>query len=136
MATFGALLRQYRERARVSCNELARGIGVDPSYVSRLERGEREPPRRRVIAAFAEALALEGAERAALFSRAGYWPDDLAPLRTLADRLERQARLHATLAAHLRALLPPEPSEEATARVAATRRAERAGAGEAHTWGA
>ena len=41
---FATLLRSFRERRSLSCNELARAVGVDPSYISRLERGEREPP--------------------------------------------------------------------------------------------
>ena len=32
---FATLLRYYRDRANLSCNELARAVGVDPSYVSR-----------------------------------------------------------------------------------------------------
>lgn len=74
--TFGALLRSYREWARLSCSELARAIAVDPSYISRLERDERDPPRRVLLIPLADVLALRGEERAHFFAVAGQWPDE------------------------------------------------------------
>ena len=77
---FAALLRRYRDRAGVSCNELARAVGVDPSYISRLERGEREPPRRRVVEALASALDLALDDQDRLLVSAGYAPATVAVL--------------------------------------------------------
>jgi transcriptional regulator with XRE-family HTH domain len=77
---FAALLRRYRDRARLSCNELARAVGVDPSYISRLERGEREPPRRRVIERLAEVLKLPLEDQDRLLVSAGYAPATVAVL--------------------------------------------------------
>src|SRR3954470_20954411 len=77
---FAALLRGFRERARLSCNELARAVGVDPSYISRLERGEREPPRRRVVESLAQALQLGLDEQDRLLVSAGYAPATVALL--------------------------------------------------------
>jgi transcriptional regulator with XRE-family HTH domain len=77
---FAALLRRYRERADLSCNELARAVGVDPSYISRLERGEREPPRRRVVDGLAAALRLDLVDQDCLLVSAGYAPATVAVL--------------------------------------------------------
>jgi transcriptional regulator with XRE-family HTH domain len=77
---FALLLRCFRERADFSCNELARAVGVDPSYISRLERAEREPPRRRVVAAIAHALQLAAADQDRLLVSAGYAPAAIAAL--------------------------------------------------------
>jgi transcriptional regulator with XRE-family HTH domain len=41
--TFPALLRQFREAAGISCNELARRAGISDGMISRMERGERTP---------------------------------------------------------------------------------------------
>lgn len=71
---FGALLRAHREEARLSCNELARLIHVDPSYVSRVERTEREPPRREIVERTVAVLALSDTAADALFVAAGYVP--------------------------------------------------------------
>jgi transcriptional regulator with XRE-family HTH domain len=77
---FAALLRRYRERADLSCNELARAVGVDPSYISRLERNEREPPRRRVVDGLAAALRLDLVDQDRLLVSAGYAPATVAAL--------------------------------------------------------
>ena len=77
---FASLLRHYRERADLSCNELARAVAVDPSYISRLERGEREPPRRPVVERLAGALQLELEDQDRLLVSAGYAPATVAVL--------------------------------------------------------
>jgi transcriptional regulator with XRE-family HTH domain len=77
---FAALLRSLRERAGLSCNELARAVGVDPSYISRLERSEREPPRRRVVDGLAAALQLDLDDQDRLLVSAGYAPATVALL--------------------------------------------------------
>src|SRR5436190_1717409 len=77
---FATLLRRFRERAGLSCNELARAVGVDPSYISRLERSEREPPRRRVVAGLASALQLDLDDQDRLLVSAGYAPATVALL--------------------------------------------------------
>ncbi len=77
---FATLLRRFRERADLSCNELARAVGVDPSYISRLERSEREPPRRRVVEGLASALQLSLEDQDRLLVSAGYAPATVALL--------------------------------------------------------
>jgi transcriptional regulator with XRE-family HTH domain len=80
LSEFATLLRRHRERRGWSCNETARAVGVDPSYVSRLERAEREPPRRRVIEDLAQALQLTTADQDALLVSAGFTPASVALL--------------------------------------------------------
>jgi transcriptional regulator with XRE-family HTH domain len=77
---FASLLRRFRERAGLSCNELARLVAVDPSYISRLERGEREPPRRLVVERLAAVLELPPIERDQLLVSAGYSPASIEAL--------------------------------------------------------
>lgn len=80
VSTFSHLLREFRERRQLSCNELARAVQVDPSYISRLERGEREPPRRVVVEAIAYALQINREDEDRLLVSAGYTPAALAEL--------------------------------------------------------
>jgi transcriptional regulator with XRE-family HTH domain len=77
---FGELVRRHREVAGLSQNALARLVEVDQSYINRLERGEREPPKRALVARLAEALALTGVERQRLLLAAGHVPDWLLAL--------------------------------------------------------
>src|SRR5262245_48433479 len=79
---FAILLRRLRDRAGLSCNELARAVAVDPSYISRLERGEREPPRRPVVERLASALQLDLDDQDCLLVSAGYAPATVAVLGT------------------------------------------------------
>ena len=41
---FGSELREYRRQARLSQRELAKEVGVDFSYISKLENGRLPPP--------------------------------------------------------------------------------------------
>ena len=77
---FATLLRFYRDRAGMSCNELARAVAVDPSYISRLERGEREPPRRPIVERLASSLRLAVEDQDRLLVTAGYAPASVAVL--------------------------------------------------------
>ncbi len=54
--SFGALLRRLRKSSSLSLEDLSRKIGISPSYLSRLERGQRQPPPGSVITRMAEAL--------------------------------------------------------------------------------
>lgn len=72
MQTFQTLLIEYRKAAGVSQSALARQAGVSPSYVNRLERGERTPPSREVVLRIAAALGLDAVERDRLLLSGGY----------------------------------------------------------------
>src|SRR5438477_12580055 len=61
MTTFGEYVRQRREQlqttdARFSLRQVAAAIGVEPSYLSKIERGEQPPPSEKTVAALAREL--------------------------------------------------------------------------------
>lgn len=85
---FPTLLRSYRERAVRSRNALAHEVGVDPSYLTRIEHGDREPPRQHIIEAIARALRLTIQERNRLLLSAGYAPLSLMQLDNWDDCLQ------------------------------------------------
>lgn len=75
MSTFGQLLKTWRERAGLSQNDLAIHAGLHVSTISRVEKGERGPLRKRSqVMALAKALGLKQDEVDILLSAA-----DLAP---------------------------------------------------------
>jgi transcriptional regulator with XRE-family HTH domain len=80
---FGALLHALRQRAHLSQGALAKSAGIDPSYVNRLERGEREPPKREIVAALAAGLRLPPQEEDQLLVAAGHLPRALQELGPL-----------------------------------------------------
>ena len=42
--SFGALVRQEREAKEIGLREMAKKIGVSPTYLSKIERGDFDPP--------------------------------------------------------------------------------------------
>jgi transcriptional regulator with XRE-family HTH domain len=61
MATFGDFIRQQREARRTkdpafSVRQVAQRVGIEPSYLSKIERGEQPPPSEQTIAAIAREL--------------------------------------------------------------------------------
>ena len=85
---FPTLLRSFRERAGRSRNALAHEVGVDPSYLTRIEHGDREPPRQHIIEALARALRLTVPERNRLLVAAGYAPLSIVQLGAWDDTLQ------------------------------------------------
>ena len=67
-AAFGAHLRQLREAAGFTQEELAARSGLTAKAISVLERGERKRPYPHTVRALADALGLSNDERAALFA--------------------------------------------------------------------
>jgi transcriptional regulator with XRE-family HTH domain len=88
---FASLLRSYRERSNRSRNNLAHEVGVDPSYLTRIEHGDREPPRQHIVEAIARALRLSIADRNRLLVAAGYAPLSVVQLGTWDDALQAVA---------------------------------------------
>lgn len=80
---FARLLATFRSRAGVSQNALARMVGADASYLNRLERAQREPPRRELVESLATALGLRPEEADRLLVAAGHLPRALAALGPL-----------------------------------------------------
>jgi transcriptional regulator with XRE-family HTH domain len=72
MSYFGELLIKYRQRAGFTQKELGEKVGVDDSYISRLERGVYQPPTREVTLKLADALGLSGKIRRFVFFLAAY----------------------------------------------------------------
>lgn len=75
-SSFGRILRGFRERIRVEGNQplsrsrLGARAGLDPSYISRLESGERSPGLGAVVK-LSEVLELSGIERDCFYIAAG-----------------------------------------------------------------
>lgn len=88
---FPTLLRSFRERASRSRNNLAHEVGVDPSYLTRIEHGDREPPRLHIVEALARALRLSIADRNRLLVAAGYAPLSVVQLGSWDDALQAVA---------------------------------------------
>lgn len=72
------MLKRQRVMVPLTLRELAHASGISPSYLGRVERGERFPSAR-VLRRMASPLGLTESE---LFTLAGY----LAPLTTKAER--------------------------------------------------
>jgi transcriptional regulator with XRE-family HTH domain len=85
---FPVLLRGFRERIKRSRNALAHEVGVDPSYLTRIEHGDREPPRQHIVVALARALRLPSQERNRLLVAAGYAPLSVVQLGTWDDAMQ------------------------------------------------
>src|SRR3954465_7524511 len=88
---FPALLRSFRERGGRSRNALAHEVGVDPSYLTRIEHGDREPPRQHIVEALARALRLSLPDRNRLLVAAGYAPLSVVQLGAWDDALQAVA---------------------------------------------
>ncbi len=61
MSEFGTFIRQQREARRAgdpafSVRQLAARVGIEPSYLSKIERGDQPPPSEQTIAALAREL--------------------------------------------------------------------------------
>lgn len=57
--TFSLLLAHWRQERVLSQSELARRVQVHPSYIHRIEDGERNPPTETIVARLIAALHLE-----------------------------------------------------------------------------
>ena len=80
---FGATVRALRLQAGLSLNALARGAGVDPAYIHRMEAraGKRPPlPRRAVVLSIAAALRSDARQTEQLLALAGHAPAVLLEL--------------------------------------------------------
>lgn len=98
--TFGSYLRSLRERrkkgdATFSVRQLAERIGVEPSFLSKVERDETPPPSEAKIVALAREL---GADPDVLLALAGKVSSDLQ------TAIRRRPELFATLIRELKGL--------------------------------
>lgn len=110
MSDFGSYVRQRRERLRAedpgfSVRKVAGRIGVQPSYLSKVERGQDPPPSEAKIRALAHEL---GEDADVLLALAGKVSSDLQ------EAIRRRPRLFARLIRELKDL--PDPAVEQVAR--------------------
>jgi transcriptional regulator with XRE-family HTH domain len=76
---FTALLVKLRTACHMSRNHLALLIGVNPSYLTRIENGERNPPKLDIVDALARGLGVYGTStHDQLRVAAGYAPATLS----------------------------------------------------------
>lgn len=80
---FGKRLRQLRRARQLGMKELARRVDVDPSFLSRVERGLVSAPRVLVL----RVAALLGVDAEPLLLQAGHLPEDV---RTMLAEHPRQ----------------------------------------------
>ena len=76
---FGQALRTLRERAGLSQSALARKAGLDPSFINRLESGQRSADRA-VVEALIGAIDLPPADADRLLAAGGHLPAVFARL--------------------------------------------------------
>ncbi|WP_262063911.1 helix-turn-helix domain-containing protein [Streptomyces sp. STR69] len=67
---FGVVLRDLRQQARLTIEELAEASGVSGRAIGDMERGRSRVPQRRSVVALAEGLGLADAQREALLAAA------------------------------------------------------------------
>lgn len=72
--TFGERVRQRREEKKISLRKFAEMVGVSPTYISQIERGEFNPPSQEKIVEMAEILGENVDEMLALANKV---PSDL-----------------------------------------------------------
>jgi HTH-type transcriptional regulator, competence development regulator len=66
---FGAFIRREREAKEIGLREMAKKIGVSPTYLSKIERDEFDPPAEDKVRKIAEILGRDPDELLALGGR-------------------------------------------------------------------
>jgi HTH-type transcriptional regulator, competence development regulator len=94
---FGALVRREREAKEIGLREMAKKIGISPTYLSKIERGDFDPPAEDKVRKIAEIIGHDADELLAL---AGRVASDLTEIirqrpRELADFLRSAQGLSA-----------------------------------------
>ena len=74
---FGAFVRREREAKEIGLREMAKMIGVSPTYLSKVERDEFSPPAEDKVKAIAEIIKCDTDE---LLARAGRVSSDLSDI--------------------------------------------------------
>ena len=66
---FGAFVRQRREEKKIGLREMAKKIGVSPTYLSKVERDEFTPPTEDKVCAIAQIIECDPDELLAMAGR-------------------------------------------------------------------
>jgi HTH-type transcriptional regulator, competence development regulator len=74
---FGAFIRREREAKEIGLREMAKKIGVSPTYLSKVERDQFAPPTEDKVRAIAQIIERDPDE---LMAMAGRVPSDLAAI--------------------------------------------------------
>src|SRR3954447_24262844 len=74
---FGAFIRRERESREIGLREMAKMIGVSPTYLSKVERDEFAPPAEDRVKAIAKILECDADE---LLARAGRVSSDISDI--------------------------------------------------------
>jgi transcriptional regulator with XRE-family HTH domain len=74
VSEFAKLLSDFRKRAGISQYALAKKIDMNPGHLNRIEKGERNAPKRNTILKISEVLGLREEEKAELLIKARYAP--------------------------------------------------------------
>lgn len=75
--SFGAQVRRNREAMKIGLREMAKKIGVSPTYLSLIERGDLDPPAEDKVVRIAEVIGRDPDE---LLARAGRVASDLTDI--------------------------------------------------------
>src|SRR2546429_2780397 len=71
---FGALVRREREAKEIGLREMAKKIGVSPTYLSKIERGDFDPPAEDKVRKIADIIGRDPDELLALAGRGASHP--------------------------------------------------------------
>jgi transcriptional regulator with XRE-family HTH domain len=74
---FGALVRREREAKEIGLREMAKMIGVSPTYLSKVERDEFPPPAEDKVRAIAQIIGCDSDD---LLARAGRVSSDITDI--------------------------------------------------------
>ena len=74
---FGAFIRREREAKEIGLREMAKKVGVSPTYMSKVERDEFAPPAEDKVKAIAQIIGCDVDE---LLARAGRVASDLSDI--------------------------------------------------------
>jgi len=74
---FGETIRKWRAEKDVTLRKFAEMVGISPTYLSKIERGDFEPPAEDKIRAIAKAL---GKDEDEVLGLAGRISSDLSPI--------------------------------------------------------
>jgi transcriptional regulator with XRE-family HTH domain len=74
---FGAYIRRLREEKDLGLREMAKMIGVSPTYLSKVERDEFQPPAEDRVKAIAEIIGCDADD---LLARAGRVSTDISDI--------------------------------------------------------